>query len=148
MATQEVKYSLTPDRIRKTLEKGDESNQWLEEHVDSGITFLGSYDFGDDVEGAIEKFGDKVVYNYCTQAVGLWLGGRVRDMLESGKSPEEIQEIISSPEFKPGLVTRSKKDPFESYAASVKAKAEKGTLTEEEKEAHRARLEAMLAELQ
>jgi len=151
MAAEKVKYSLTSSRIRKLLKslkdaspEVQESHAWLEEYQYSGIPFTGEYDFGSDLEGAVEKFGEKVVYNYAVQAIGLWLGGRVRDMLEAGKSTDEIQEAISDPNFKPGLVTRSpRKDKGEAYLEAIQKRA--SDMTPEEREAEMKKLEEMMA---
>lgn len=150
MAEEKVSYSLTPKRIKQTLASLEdaspevrESHAWLEDYADSGIPFEGVYDFGSNLEGAVEKFGDQVVYNYCKQAVGLWLGGRVRDMLQAGKSAEEIQEIISNPNYKPGLVTRApRKDKGEAYLETIQKKA--ADMTPEEREAEMQRLQEMM----
>lgn len=108
---ESVKYTLTADRIKKVLEKDkDGSFGHLTEHAETGITFTGEYDFGGNVERAIELFGADVIYSYFRQGAGLLIGARVRDWLQAGKNPEEIQTLLNA--YKIGLKTpKVKTDP-------------------------------------
>jgi len=148
MATT-VKYSLTPDRINTILnaaeKKGPEAYEkvaWLEDHREEGIPFEGLYDFGGNLEGAVEKFGEDKVYGAHREATGLWLGGRVRNMLEAGKTEAEIQDILDDPTFKPGKVVKSAKKKGDAYTESLDKNMD--NMTEEELDAEEARLAEML----
>lgn len=112
MAKEKVVYSLTPYRIGKFLAKlktAEEKEKYkhLPEHAETGIEFEGQYNFGGDLSGAIEKFGEQIVYNHAKLSIGLASGGHVRDLIELGKNPQQIQAFLD--EWKPGLVTRKAK---------------------------------------
>ena len=147
-----VDYNLTPRRVKGTLKdsKDKEFNENLSKFLETGANFKGEFDFGDDVNDAIAKYGDKVVFTHWRLSAGLWLGGRVRDILEAGlgagkalkKVVEEIQAKINAGELKPGVVIRQpKKSSKEVYLEEV------GGMGEEEKLAEIAKMEELLTEL-
>ena len=112
MAKEKVEYSLTSTRIQKKLAslktaEEKEAYKHLPEHAETGIAFEGQFDFGGNLEGAVERFGEQVVYNHAKLSIGLSTGGRVRDLIEDGKSPDQVQADLD--EWKPGLVTRKAK---------------------------------------
>jgi len=135
MAKEQVKYSLTADRIEKALKADPEGAAFLSKYKDSGLPWEGEYDFGGNLEGAIQKFGEEVIYKEFKMAVGLWLGGIVRDMIEAGKNAEEIQTAINT--RVKGITTRKpKKSANEQYLDRV------STMSPEEKKAQLKALEA------
>jgi len=140
-----VEYSLTPSRINNILEgvakSGDqdkiEAVEWLEPYRETGIPFSGEYDFGEtaDLDGLRARFGDELVYSYGKQSIGLWLGTRVRNMLEAGLSTEDIQAKLLDPEFKPSLggFRKPRKDVRDQYLDSMADKSLEDKLAEIEK---------------
>jgi len=141
MSKEAVSYSLTSDRIKKTLKSDDKKAPkygHLEPFKEEGIPFEGEYDFGGDVEGAIEKFGADVVYNHFRLSAGLQVGARVRDLLQAGKNDAEIQAYLDG--YKIGVKAQraSKKDPRSAYKDKLMS------LSPEEREAE---FQKLLAEL-
>ncbi len=69
------------------------------------------YDFGDNLEEAVEAYGENVVFDlYHDQAV-IALQNYVRRLMKQGKTQEEIQQAVSA--WRPGVSTRQRKSPAE-----------------------------------
>lgn len=79
------------------------------------------YDFGDDLDGAVELFGADVVYNKFVAASTVDLQALIRRCLtgENPKTEEEIQEAVS--EWKPGVSTRKRKSAKEKASEALEA---------------------------
>jgi len=133
MSQEAVIYNLTASRIAKTKLNAKEDQDFSYLPDEGVVPFEGTFDFGGDLEGAIERFGDEVVYNKAKMAIGLDLGSRVRDLLEAGKTQEEVQEVVNT--WIPGVTTRTKKSPKE------KAKALLAGMSPED-------IQALLADMQ
>lgn len=88
-----------------------------------------TYDFGDDLDEAVELFGADVVYSRFVSAATVDLQALIRRNLggEEPKTEEEIQELVS--EWKPGVSTRKRKSAKEKAAEAIDA------LSEEERQA-------------
>lgn len=86
--------------------------------LDDGKELVGefTYDFGDNLQEAIEKFGEEVVYARFKAAVVVDVQGVARRLM-SGKEPKKgkaLQDAIN--EWKPG-VQRSRKSKTEKALA-------------------------------
>lgn len=67
------------------------------------------YDFGEDVDEAIEKFGGDVVYSgFCKSSI-IVAQAAIRRYLETGASEEQIQEKLA--DWKPGVAMTRVVDP-------------------------------------
>lgn len=124
--TEQVSYSLTQSRIRKTLRDDTEGRfAHLQPHAEAkeGIPFEGTFDFGTNLDEIVERFGADFVYNMAKQAVGLKVGARVRDWIEAGveengsyrlPTTEEIQAMLDSydPTVNAGRERMSKAEKF------------------------------------
>lgn len=89
--------------------------------VSEGAEIEFPYDFGDNLQEAIELFGEAVVWAYCLKGLTVAVQGHARGMIKSGKSPEEIQAAMAA--YKPGTprVTKSKEDRARELLASLSA---------------------------
>tara|TARA_R100000808_G_C2149869_1_gene158416 strand:+ start:1454 stop:1795 length:342 start_codon:yes stop_codon:yes gene_type:complete len=67
------------------------------------------YDFGDDVNAAVELFGADVVFAGFVKSATITAQANMRRHLEAGASDEDIQAKMA--DWKPGVVTRRTKDP-------------------------------------
>jgi len=83
------------------------------------------YDFGQNLQEAIQKFGEDVIFTKFVQAAKIDLQAVLRRGIEAGKTDDEIAKLAE--QWKPGLVVRTSKDPIE----AIKAKL--ATLSEEDK---------------
>lgn len=70
-----------------------------------------TYDFGDTLEDAVDKFGENVVFNRVVSALTIDLQALIRRGIKAGKKPEEIQKMAD--EWTPGVKQISKKSPKE-----------------------------------
>jgi hypothetical protein len=78
--------------------------------------FVGSYDFGENLQDAVAKFGEEVVFtNFRAQSV-IRAQAIARSEMEADKSAEEIQSILDA--WKPGVQRAREVDP---YAAAANA---------------------------
>ena len=68
----------------------------------TGIEGEFTYDFGDNLQDAISKFGEDVVFNLFKRQAIVDAQGVVRRVMEKGGSPEEAQARLD--EWKPGVV--------------------------------------------
>jgi hypothetical protein len=75
-----------------------------------------TYDFGTDLESAVELFGADVVYTRFKAAVTIDIQALVRRNLggENPKTEEEIQQIVN--EWRPGVSNRRRKSATEKAA--------------------------------
>jgi len=91
-----------------------------------------SYDFGDDLDGAVEKFGGDVIFSRFKAAATVDLQALIRRHLkgENPKTEKEIQKLVS--EWAPGVSTRTKKSPQQKAQEAVDAlsDADKAALLE------------------
>jgi hypothetical protein len=80
-----------------------------------------TFDFGDDLDGAVELFGADVVFSRFVSAATVDLQALIRRNLsgEEPKSEEEIQGIVS--EWRPGVSTRKRKSAKEKAAEAIDA---------------------------
>ena len=70
------------------------------------------YDFGDNLKAAAKNFGEDVVFNMFRQAAVISLQGRMRSFLANPENDEKkLAEHLK--DWKPGVVTRTKKSPSE-----------------------------------
>ena len=94
------------------------------------------YDFGDNLQEAVELFGDDVVFSRFKAAAVVDLQALIRRHLggEKPKTAEEIQALVS--EWKPGVSKRVRKSTTE------KAQDLIGQMSAEEKAALLASLQA------
>jgi hypothetical protein len=82
----------------------------------AGKDYEGIYEFGDTLEDAVAKFGDKAVFNGYIAEAKIALQGVIRDALNKGKTSEEIDAIVI--EWKPGISRpRIAQDPMEAMMA-------------------------------
>jgi hypothetical protein len=63
-----------------------------------------TYDFGDNLDAAAEKFGDDVVMDAFVKSAKIQLQARVRDLMKAGKTDAELMEYVQN-EWVPGLKT-------------------------------------------
>ena len=88
-----------------------------------------SFDFGDDLESAVEKFGGDVIFSRFKAAATVDLQALIRRNLkgENPKDEKEIQALVD--EWQPGVSTRTRKSPQQKAQEAVDA------LSDDEKEA-------------
>lgn len=143
MAREKVEWNLTSDRIQKTLKKStDETlHERLSPYAETGVNFVGEFDYGDNIQSAIERHGEEAVFSKYKIAASLDLGGKVRDWLEAGHTAKEIQAKLDEHVF--NTQTRGpRKSDEEKYLDAFSKK------TPEEQAAALAELQAKLAEMQ
>jgi len=73
-------------------------------------------DFGEDLEDAITKFGESVVFSNFKASVKITAQAAMRRYLEAGKSSEEVVKLMAV--WKPGVAIERASD----LAATFKAK--------------------------
>jgi hypothetical protein len=99
--------------------------------------FEGLYDFGDNLDSAVEKFGADVVFKGFVAESVIALQGIVRDALVKGKTEDEVETIIAN--WKPGATRARASDPI----AAITSKFAK--MSQEEKIAFLQKLSGMVA---
>ena len=67
------------------------------------------FDFGADVEKAIEKFSAEVVHSNFVRAAKVTIQSVMRRLMEDGKTDEEIDGILET--YKPGVALERTIDP-------------------------------------
>lgn len=79
------------------------------------------FDFGDDLDDAIEKFTADVIFSRFKAAATVDLQALIRRNLkgENPKTQAEIQELVT--EWQPGVSTRTRKSPIEKAQAAMDA---------------------------
>lgn len=79
------------------------------------------YDFGDNVEEAIEKFGSELVFDGFVAKSVVEAQAKIRQMLEDGKSEQDITDFLTNV-WKPGLkLPRASVDPKAAFAKYLAA---------------------------
>jgi predicted RNA-binding protein len=71
-----------------------------------------AYDFGDNLDQAVEKFGADVVFTNFKRTAVITAQAAIRRMLEDNKSDEEITSKMS--QWKPGVALERVIDPVAS----------------------------------
>lgn len=75
------------------------------------------FDFGDDLDAAVELAGTEAVHSQYVSAARVTLQGIVRSKMKSGLTMEAIQDIVSA--WKPGVaVAKTAVDPATAVAAA------------------------------
>lgn len=77
----------------------------------SGREISVDYDFGDNLQDAVAKFGEDVVFSQFNRNAVIALQGFVRGKLRSEVADEEIHRLVES--WKPGVAQRSGKPKSE-----------------------------------
>ena len=70
-----------------------------------------SYDLGENLGDATNKFGEEVIFSYYKQKAVITLQAFVRGKVRAGLNQEQIQTALDT--YKLGVVQRSHKDPKE-----------------------------------
>ncbi len=96
-----------------------------------------SYDFGDNLDQAVELFGAELVFNRYESAVTIDLQALIRRGIKAEKTDEEIQELTNA--WKPGIKQVIRK------SAQEKIKDAFGAMSEEDK---KAMLEQLMSSLE
>lgn len=58
------------------------------------------FEFGDNLDAMVEKFGDEIVYNHARGSLVVALQGFMRGQIDAEKSPKEIAAAVR--EWSPG----------------------------------------------
>lgn len=78
------------------------------------------YDFGDNLDAAVETCGADTVFSNFKANAKVALQGIMRNNLKAGKTAEQIQELVNS--WKPGVVMeKTSVDPKQAFMASFAA---------------------------
>ena len=111
MAIEQVTAKITlKDEENKPLKNEEGVTQYQEDTVD--------FDFGDDLNAAVELCGEEVVFSQYVSAAKVALQGVIRGKINAGLSHDAIQEAVSS--WKPGMVmARVQVDPLEAVLAAA-----------------------------
>ena len=111
MAIEQVTAKITlKDEENKPLKNEEGVTQYQEDTVD--------FDFGDDLNAAVELCGEEVVFSQYVSAAKVALQGVIRGKINAGLSHDDIQEAVSS--WKPGMVmARVQVDPLEAVLAAA-----------------------------
>jgi hypothetical protein len=94
------------------------------------------YDFGDNLDEALEKFDKNVIFTNFRASAKITAQAAMRRYLEAGKDAEAIVELMKS--WKPGVALERKSDPVAAFKAKFAA------MSEEEKIKALAELKATL----
>jgi len=74
------------------------------------------YDFGVDVDAAVDMFGGAVVHSGFVTAAKIAAQNRMRELMKQGKTPQEAEAALA--DWKPGVKQpRAGKDPVEAFLA-------------------------------
>jgi hypothetical protein len=95
------------------------------------------YDFGDNLQDAVAKFGEKAVYDDFVASAKITLQAGMRRLLEAGKSEAEIASALAT--WKPGVKMERMVDPVAALMNKF------GTMSEEEQLALIEKLKSMKA---
>jgi len=80
------------------------------------------YDFGENLEQALDLFDEKVIFSNFRASVKITAQAAIRRYLEAGKSAEEITELMKS--WKPGVALERKSDPVAAFKAKFASMSE------------------------
>lgn len=72
-------------------------------------------DLGDDMEDAMNKFGEAVVFSNFKASAKITAQAAMRRYLEAGKSPEEVVKLMAV--WKPGVAIERVSDPVAAFKA-------------------------------
>lgn len=84
--------------------KDKETNEVVDE-----VTATCTYDFGADLDSAVELFGADVIFNNFKQSGVISAQSRMRALLTQGVTGEDLQAKLD--EWKPGIKTTTRKSP-------------------------------------
>ena len=76
-------------------------------------------DFGEDLEDAITKFGESVVFSKYVAEAKIDAQAAIRRYIDAGKNPDEIAALMK--EWKPGVTVKRAKDPTAAFKAKFAA---------------------------
>lgn len=99
--------------------------------------YEGLYDFGDNLDQAVEKFGAGVVFKGFVAENVISLQSVIRDALMKGKTEDEVEAIVAA--WKPGATRTRVSDPI----AAITGKFAK--MSQEEKVAFLQKLSDMVS---
>ena len=74
-----------------------------------------SYDFGDNLQDAVAKFGEEVVFSNMQQSMKISLQALMRRGFDKGITDEEITAQAAS--WKPGVAAQRQSDPVAAITA-------------------------------
>ena len=77
--------------------------------VTSEPTATCNYDFGTDLDSAVQLFGADVIFNNFKQSAVISAQSRMRALLAQGVEGEDLQAKLD--EWKPGIKTTTRKSP-------------------------------------
>jgi hypothetical protein len=77
------------------------------------------YDFKGNLEGAVEAFGEEVVYSGFVSKSVITAQAAMRRYIETGKDEDEIQELMNG--WKPGVALKGESDPVGALVRKAKA---------------------------
>ena len=80
------------------------------------------YDFGENLEQALDLFDEKVIFSNFRASVKITAQAAIRRYLEAGKSAEEITELMKT--WKPGVALERKSDPVAAFKAKFASMSE------------------------
>jgi len=80
------------------------------------------YDFGENLEQALDLFDEKVIFSNFRASVKITAQAAMRRYLDAGKSQEEIAELMKS--WKPGVALERKSDPVAAFKAKFASMSE------------------------
>jgi hypothetical protein len=95
------------------------------------------YDFGDSLQDAVTRFGEKAVYDDFIASAKITLQAGMRRLLEAGKSEAEIASALAT--WKPGVKMERMVDPVVALMTKF------GGMSEDEQLALIEKLKAMKA---
>lgn len=81
-----------------------------------------TYNFGENVQDAIAKFGEEVVHSNFIRAAKITLQAIMRRGLEANKNEEEIASIVAN--WKPGVALERSFDPLAALVNKMKDMSE------------------------
>lgn len=96
----------TQNLVSATAKIKDENGNLKEE-----VTEEVSYDFGSDLDDAVERFGADVVFTNFKQSATIALQGRMRAHIQQGLRGDDLQAKVD--EWRPGIKTVTRKSPSE-----------------------------------
>ena len=88
------------------------------------------YDFGDNLQDAVSKFGEEVVFAYLKRGLVVAAQGHARGMIKAEKTKDEI--IAAMKDWRPGMprATKSKEDRIAEMLDSLEPDARARLLKE------------------
>ena len=77
------------------------------------------YDFGENLQDAVDKFGADVVFSQFVSAATVKIQSLMRDKKKAGQTDEQIQDFLNT--YKIGMVVeRTAVNPLEAFKAAFK----------------------------